>query len=126
MKKIFLLIIAFVLNATLYAQKEDITLEDIWKNYTFRPKSISEIRSLSDGEHYCILTNKGIEEYEYSTGKKLGYYIDFSTLGLDEKTYITDYAISSDNEKVILATNPEYIYRHSFIADYYLYNFIKK
>ena len=34
MKKIFLLIIAFVLNATLYAQKEDITLEDIWKNYT--------------------------------------------------------------------------------------------
>ena len=29
---------------------------------------------------------------------------------------------SKDNEKVILVANPEYIYRHSFVADYYLYN----
>lgn len=122
MKKVFLSIVLFFLGVSLYAQKESITVEDIWGYYTFRPKSISEIRSLSDGEHYCILTRLGIEEYEYSTGKKLGYYIDFSTLGLSKGTYIADYSISNDNEKVILVANPEYIYRHSFVADYYLYN----
>lgn len=73
MKKVFLSIVLFFLGVSLYAQKESITVEDIWGYYTFRPKSISEIRSLSDGEHYCILTRLGIEEYEYSTGKKLGY-----------------------------------------------------
>lgn len=121
MKKIFLFAFALLGAVVFYAQK-NITVEDIWKDYTFRPKAISEIRSLSDGEHYCILTRFGIEKYEYATGKKLGYYIDFSTLGFDKNTIVSDYSISNDNEKVLLATNSQYIYRHSFVADYYLYN----
>lgn len=121
MKKICLFAFALLGVIVLYAQK-NITVEDIWKDYTFRPKAISEIRSLADGEHYCILTRFGIEKYEYATGKKLGYYIDFSTLGLDKNTIISDYSISNDNEKVLLAANSVFIYRHSFVADYYLYN----
>lgn len=121
MKKVFVLLSTIALTVFAFAQK-DITLEDIWQKYTFRQKGISEIRSLSDGEHYCILTRYGIEKYEYKTGEKLGYFIDFSTLDLQQGTVISDYSISNDNEKVLLAANPEYIYRHSFVADYYLYN----
>ena len=121
MKKIFVLLSALILGIVLYAQK-NITVEDIWQNYTFRLRSISAIRSLADGEHYCILTRNGIEEYEYATGKKLGYYLDFSTLNLANDKYIVDYAISNDNEKILLTVNPEEIYRHSFNAEYYIYN----
>ena len=77
---------------------------------------------MADGEHYCILTRFGIEQYKYSTGEKLGYYLDFSTLNLSKSQYVTDYAVSADNEKILLTVNPEEIYRHSFNAEYYVYN----
>ncbi|MBR1768984.1 MAG: S9 family peptidase [Bacteroidales bacterium] len=121
MKRLYTLSILILLSLVSFAQK-NITLEDIWQKYTFRPESISEIRSLSDGEHYCILTRNGIEKYEYKTGKKIGYLVDFSALNLKEGTVIADYSVSNDNQKVLLAANPEYIYRHSFVAEYYLYD----
>jgi dipeptidyl-peptidase-4 len=121
MKKIIVLLASVIACLSAYSQK-DITLNDIWKDYTFRPKYISEIRSLSDGEYYCILTRDGIEKYEYKTGKKVGFLVDFKTLNFNQNTYITDYSISKDNEKILLAANSEEIYRHSFVAFYYIYN----
>lgn len=121
MKKVLVCLISIFTVMSLNAQK-NITLEDIWRDYIFRPKSISEIRSLQDGEHYCILTRYGIEQYEYKTGKKIGYLVDFSALNLGQDVIITDYAISNDNEKILLTANPEYIYRRSFVAYYYIYN----
>lgn len=121
MKKLFVSLVALICCFNINAQKS-ITLEDIWLSYTFRPKAISEIRSMADGEHYCILTRDGIEQYEYKTGEKIGYLVDFSSLSLDKNSYITDYAISKNNEKILLAANPELIYRHSYLADYYIYN----
>ena len=121
MKKILVSLFAVLTVINVNAQK-NITLEDIWVNYTFRPKAISEIRSMQDGEHYCILTSNGIEQYEYKTGKQTGYLVDFSLLNLDKHAVVRDYAVSKDNSKVLLAANPEYIYRHSYVADYYIYN----
>lgn len=121
MKKILVLLAALFISGLSFAQK-NITVEDIWKDYTFRQRSISAIRSLADGEHYCILTRFGIEQYKYSTGEKLGYYLDFSTLNLSKGKFVTDYAVSADNEKILLTVNPEEIYRHSFNAEYYVYN----
>lgn len=121
MKKILVLLAALFISGLSFAQK-NITVEDIWKDYTFRQRSISAIRSLADGEHYCILTRFGIEQYKYSTGEKLGYYLDFSTLDLSKGKFVTDYAVSADNEKILLTVNPEEIYRHSFNAEYYVYN----
>lgn len=121
MKKLILLLLALICCTNINAQKS-FTLEDIWLKYKFRPKYISEIRSLSNGEQYCILTQQGIEQYDYKTGEKNGYLINFSTLSLDANSIITDYAISKDNKKILLTANPEYIYRRSFVAYYYIYN----
>ena len=111
MKKL-LVLLTFLVEFCFINAQNTLTLEDIWLKYTFRPKSISEIRSMADGEHYCILTRNGIEQYEYKTGKKIGYLIDFTTLSLDKNSVITDYRISKDNKKILLAANPEFIYRH--------------
>ena len=121
MKKLFVSIVALICCVNINAQ-QTFTLEDIWLKYTFRPKAISEIRPVADGEHYCILTRDGIEQYEYKTGEKTGYLVDFSALSLDKNSRITDHAISKNNEKILLAANPEFIYRRSFVADYYIYN----
>lgn len=122
MKKKWLFAMAVALCFSLNAQKKTISLEDIWAKGTFRTEYINEIRSLADGEHYCVLTGEGIREYEYATGKDLGLYLDFSQLDLQEGDRVADYTISNDNEKILLAVNPELIYRHSYTAYYYLYN----
>ena len=52
MKKILILSLSFLLIIPVFAQKRDITLDDLWKNYSFYPKSYSGLNSMNDGEHY--------------------------------------------------------------------------
>ena len=58
MKKIIfsLLLIVIFQFSELYAQSEtkQITLNDIFRSRKFYPEYISGIRSLNNGEHYCI------------------------------------------------------------------------
>lgn len=121
MKKISILMAALLLCCSVFAQ--EITLEDIWAKGTFRSKSIDEIRSMKNGENYCILKREGIEKYAYSTGKKIEQIVSFSDLKFKtENEYIFDYRFNQDESKLLLATNPEFIYRRSYLANYYIYD----
>ena len=78
MKKLMLTILAFAaIVGSVEAQPKRITLDDIWSRATFRPNGISSIRSMQDGEHYCVLTRSGIEKYSYKTGEKVGVVCAF-------------------------------------------------
>ena len=63
--------------------------------------------------------------YDYATLKKV------STL-LDTKNHkelaegIDSYVFSSDKKQILIANNSNPIYRHSFTADYYLYDLTTK
>lgn len=121
MKKTSILMAALLLCCSVFAQ--EITLEDIWAKGTFRSKSIDEIRSMKNGENYCILKREGIEKYAYSTGKKIEQIVSFSDLKFKtENEYIFDYRFNQDESKLLLATNPEFIYRRSYLANYYIYD----
>ncbi len=121
MKKISILMAALLLCCSVFAQ--EITLEDIWAKGTFRSKSIDEIRSMKNGENYCILKREGIEKYAYSTGKKIEQIVSFSDLKFKtENEYVFDYRFNQDESKLLLATNPEFIYRRSYLANYYIYD----
>lgn len=121
MKKTSILMAALLLCCSVFAQ--EITLEDIWANGTFRSKSIDEIRSMKNGENYCILKREGIEKYAYSTGKKIEQIVSFSDLKFKtENEYVFDYRFNQDESKLLLATNPEFIYRRSYLANYYIYD----
>lgn len=112
---------ALLLCCSVFAQ--EITLEDIWAKGTFRSKSIDEIRSMKNGENYCILKREGIEKYAYSTGKKIEQIVSFSDLKFKtENEYVFDYRFNQDESKLLLATNPEFIYRRSYLANYYIYD----
>ena len=123
-KKIFFVLAVMALCGSAIAQNKTITLEDIWSRSTFRPSGISSIRSMQDGEHYCVLTRSGIEKYNYKTGEKVDVVCAFSD-PMRKKVKplppIESYEFSSDEQKILLSAEFEPIYRHSGVSTYYLY-----
>jgi len=129
MKKQFLLVffgLLLLLNQNLFSQEnKKISLEDIWLKGTFRPEFIYEIRSMKDGEHYCILEKNVIKKFSYKDGKEKSVILDASKIKLPDgikKLDIDDYEFSSDESKILLSSNTEQIYRHSSISDYFIYD----
>ncbi|HHT02956.1 MAG TPA: S9 family peptidase [Bacteroidales bacterium] len=122
MKNLIVICLCLFSTLTGFTQK-NITLENIWAKGTFREKSIKEIRSMKNGDEYCILTPEGIDRYQYETGKKKDVIVQFSDLnfGNENKNKIFAYNFSKDEKKILLAADPEFIYRHSFVANYYIY-----
>lgn len=106
------------------AQNKQITLEDIWSKGTFRASGISSIRSMQDGEHYCVLTRSGIEKYSYKTGEREGVVCAFSDpmrKNARPMPVVESYAFSQDEQKILLSAEFEPIYRHSGVSSYYIY-----
>ena len=108
------------------AQQENITLEDIWTKRTFAPKGIGSLRSMADGEHYCTMTRTGIAKYNYATGEKVADVCLFNSPEMGKKAKplppIEGYEFSADEQKILLSSGFEPIYRHSGVSDYWLYN----
>ena len=108
-------------NITLIAQnKKDITLDDIWKNSTFRSETVSGISSMQDGLHYTTYSDGAILRYEYKSGKLIDTVL--SEKWLKESISIGDYEFNSDESRIIIKTDVVPIYRRSYKAIYYIYN----
>ena len=99
MKKLLTLLLSFLLITPLFSQKRDITLEDLWKNYSFSPKSYSGLNSMNDGEHYSTMekTEGGQEiiKYQFKNGKKVRTLFKSADFKIPK---IRDYTFSK-NEK---------------------------
>ncbi|MBP5535397.1 MAG: S9 family peptidase [Bacteroidales bacterium] len=104
---------------------KQITLEDIWQKGTFAPKGIQSIRSMKDGEHYCVLTRTGVEQYSYKTGEKTGVICAFNSpakVKAKPMPPIESYEFDATESQMLLSAGYEPIYRRSGVSDYYLYN----
>ena len=126
MKKLLFTILAVAaMTGSFTAQPKRITLDDIWSRATFRPSGISSIRSMQDGEHYCVLTRSGIEKYSYKTGEKVGVvcaFVDPMRKSVKPMPPIESYEFSQDEQKILLSAEFEPLYRHSGVSTYYVYN----
>ena len=107
-----------------FAQKQTVSLEDITAKGTFYAQSVRGLTSMSDGIHYTVLEDgKRIVKYQYSTGKKVADMFDLDLLGDKSKIKrIEGYEFNGDETKLLIYTNSEHIYRHSFKADYFIYD----
>ena len=124
MKKLILTLICATAMMAGMAQKQ-ITLEDIWRDYRFYPQGIQAISSMNDGEHYCILTRTGIEKYAYKTGEKVSTVCAFNTPKQPKAKPLPpmeSYEFSADEQKILLSSGFEPLYRHSGVSDYYIYS----
>ena len=115
MKKIILSLTVFALSVCSFAQQ--ITLEGIYGG-KYRENSLYGVNSLNDGENYTVLTKEGLVKRSYA-----------STLKKDEAADIVlvpgkfeGYEFSNNERYVLLQTNANQIYRHSFTAKFEVYD----
>jgi len=114
-----LVMMLIIATASVTAQQE-ISLEDIWTNYTFSPKRVPGFNFLNDGRHYTRKQSNVIKKYDLTTGDFVEDILDGATLGTDFT--IGSYSFNSDESKIVIMNNRESIYRRSFKANYYVYD----
>ncbi|MCR8668268.1 S9 family peptidase [Aestuariibaculum sp. M13] len=111
--------------ASLTAQNKQITLEEIW-NGTFRTERMDVLHSMANGQQYSVFNfdrstrSTSVDIYDYKTLEKVKTLVD--SKDIQEISYFTNYTFSTDETKVLLATNEESIYRHSVLGNYFVYN----
>ncbi len=123
---IILLSISFSLTAQIDAKK--ITVEDIWENYEFVPRSVPGFNFQNDGKHYTRLSENKIQQYDLTTGKFTKDIFDPTEVSGNEEFNgkIDGYTFSKDESKILIKTETEAIYRRSTRANFYVWDIPNK
>lgn len=124
MQKITILLVFLMVSShVLIAQKKKIALEEIWGG-EFRTEGMDALRSMKNGKQYTVLNfnrnprSSSLDKYDYKTLEKVETIVSSS----DNIPFFTSYEFSSDESKIILATEIEPIFRRSRLGIYYVYD----
>ena len=124
MKKRFYTLFVFLMLATtsLWAGGE-LTLKDIVRG-NFRSQRMAALTPAPDGETYLQISSDGqrIERYSFKTGKLVGILLDLSTAHGAKVERVEGYIMSPDGKRMLIQTETESIYRHSFKAKFYIFD----
>ena len=121
----FILTVALCAATSLCAQTSDkLTLDEVL-DYSFFGRGVNQPHSLADGEHYARVSPDGrqLVKYAYKTQQPVGVILDLNNAkNADKVKGISNYIISPTGKHILVATNAKQIYRHSFTAEYYIYD----
>ncbi len=123
--KLYKVLVLLLLAGMPVCAQQKITVEDIYSG-AFRTKGMDKLQSMKNTNQYTVLNadrasrSNQIDLYDFATLKKV------STL-LDSKNHaalsgIDGYEFSKDEKMILVANNTTSIYRHSFTADFFLYD----
>ncbi len=128
MRILLTLTLVLLLGITNHAQTtQKISLEDLFQKGTFKAQSVYGLRSMNDGIHYTTMERGSkIVKYSYQSGKEVETIFDLSTVKDTPISSFSNYEFSDDETKILLTSNSKSIYRHSFTADYYVWNSVSK
>ena len=114
---------------TVFGQQK-VTVEEIFTG-SFRSKGMDELQSMKNTNQYTVLNfdrsskSMQIDLYDFATLKKVSNLID--TKGYKELADgIDSYTFDASEKKILIASNSKQIFRHSFTADYFLYDITAK
>lgn len=118
--------IALFFCASAWSQNK-ITNELIWASSEFNTESIDGLSSLADGMHYSGLEQSDafgtrIVRYSYETGEEVSVIATSADIFKDPSKRISEYTFSKDENLILIPTEINPQYRHSFSANYYVYN----
>lgn len=118
--------LAFLLFAGISATaQKKIGQEEIW-NGTFRTQGMISLNAMKNSNAYTVLDyNRGnrsfvIDLYDFATLERTKNILD--TKNFPELTEISEYSFNNDETKLLIATNSNPIYRHSFTSLFYSYD----
>ena len=109
--------------------QQKIEVANIW-NGSFRTNQLNALNTLHTKNQYSVLDYNRqsntftIDAYDFTTLEKVGTL--FSTNNHSEIQQISNYHLNKTDDKILIATNYEPIYRRSFTSVYYLYDIASK
>ena len=113
---LFCLLISF----NIVSAQSRITVDDFTIRNTFEENKVSGINWMNDGKYYTALTDNKVVKYDITTGQPVQTLVDGRALS--PSIVIDDYSLSADETKLLLQTEKQSIYRHSFVAGYFVYD----
>ena len=125
MKKIaFLLFFA----SLCVAQKPSLSLDQLWKD-DYNPERLESIRSMKNGTQYTVLEKEGMSQatiMRYDFGNPNDGVILFNTADYPQVKSLSGYSFSKKEQKILLETASDQIYRRSKQAIYWIYDLTSK
>ena len=127
-KSIQLLVLLLTTSVSVVAQQK-LTLEEIWGG-AFRTKGMDELNAMKNSNQYTVLNfdrnskTTQIDLFDYATLNKISTLID--TKNHAPLKSIDSYTFDKAEKKILIATNSNQIFRHSFTANYFVYEIASK
>jgi dipeptidyl-peptidase-4 len=124
------LVILFLVSCFSLTAQQKLSIEEIYSG-AFRAQGMDELQAMKNTNQYTVLNfdqasrSMQIDLYDYATLKKVSTLIDTKNVR-DLAEGIDSYTFSSDEKQILIANNTNQIYRHSFTADFFLYNIATK
>lgn len=129
MKSSIKILVLFIFSSWSVVAQQAITLEEIWSG-AFRTKGMDELNAMKNTNQYTVLNfNRNsrttqIDLYDYATLNKVATLID--TKNHPELKSIDSYTFDNQEKKILIATQSKPIFRHSFTANYFVYDIVAK
>lgn len=129
MKLKTLILFLLVCISPVFSQQK-ITVESIYTG-AFRTKGMDALQAMKNTNQYTVLNadraskSQQIDLYNYASLQKVSTLINSSDFPL-LKDGIDSYTFSKDEKLMLIANTSQSIFRHSFTANYFLYNIESK
>ncbi len=135
--KLFAFALSLVFLQITFAQKSSIqsgiikapiTVENIWKNHTFSVRGFAGFKGMKDGEHFSKLnvteTGFSITKHKYMEHDRAGEVLLTKTdLIIGGKSIsIDDYEFNHQEDKLLITSEMQAVYRRSYLADFYIFD----
>lgn len=128
--KFIAICVASLLVISSFAQ--DLTVERIWRSAEFYGKYVDGFSGLSDGEHFTKIVNENgksiLTKFSYKDLAGKGEaLVDLGSIQFNGSSLkYDDVQLSESGKYLVLSSETESIYRHSFSTHYYLYTIATK
>ena len=122
-------LVLFLFTSLSAIAQQKLTLEEIWGG-AFRTQGMTELTALKNTNQYTVLNfdrttkTSQIDLYDFATLNKVATIFDSKSH--KELEGIDSYTFSKDEKKILIANNTDPIFRHSFVADYFMYDITTK
>ena len=127
--KNFLLLFLTTISFSLFSQT--LTLEDIYIKGALRSEGVSGFQPMPTGDFYTVTTKSTIDKHKFATGEFVTTMVSdkmLTSLSQDSLTVskINSYSFSKNEDKMLLATEIENIYRRTSKGFYFVYHIKEK
>lgn len=132
MKRFFVsILISHLIQVQAQNTPNSLLLEDIWQKNEFKEKRVEALRFMKDSRYYTVLESDEknrpqIVKYAIDPSKPKSVLLDGQTLAGFGVESLDDYALSADEQRIVLYAESEAIFRHSTAENVYVYDLLKK